>query len=79
MAERMLQLAAGHDGYLGVESCRDASSGVGITCSYWRTAEHAIAWKRQTEHLEAQKQGRAAWYSQYRVRVAVVEREYGWH
>lgn len=74
MAERMLTLAAEQDGYLGVESARD---GLGITVSYWRDLDAIRQWKQQAEHREAQRLGREQWYSNYRVRIAKVEREYG--
>lgn len=74
-AERMEALAAEQPGYLGIESARGAD-GFGITVSYWRTEGDARAWKRQSEHLVAQADGRTRWYSQYRVRVATVTREY---
>ncbi|WP_369335832.1 antibiotic biosynthesis monooxygenase [Halomonas sp. ND22Bw] len=74
MAERMLALAAGQPGFLGVESARED---VGITVSYWSDPEAIRGWKAQVEHREAQRLGREVWYSRYRVRVARVEREYG--
>ena len=73
-AARMEELAAEQPGFLGIESAR---SGLGITVSYWASAEHARAWKRVSEHLLAQQAGRERWYRGYRVRVATVEREYG--
>lgn len=74
MAERMMQLAAQQPGYLGVESAR---AGLGITVSYWRSLDEIAAWKRVVDHQEAQRRGRADWYSAYRTRIAKVEREYG--
>ncbi|MEO2027757.1 MAG: antibiotic biosynthesis monooxygenase, partial [Fuerstiella sp.] len=38
MAERMTELAAQQDGFLGVESVRE-EVGTGITVSYWRDRE----------------------------------------
>ena len=73
MSARMLELAARQPGYLGVESARE---GLGLTVSYWRDADAARAWKEVAEHLVAQRLGRQRWYRDYRVRVAVVEREY---
>lgn len=75
-AERMLELAAEQEGFLGVESARD---GLGITLSYWRDLDAIQRWKQQSEHLDAQRRGRSDWYSQYRVRIARVEREYGFN
>jgi heme-degrading monooxygenase HmoA len=73
-ADEMERLAAGQPGYLGIESAREA---VGITVSYWVSAEHARAWKAVAEHRLAQQRGRAVWYRTYRVRIATVERDYG--
>ncbi|MDC8784837.1 antibiotic biosynthesis monooxygenase family protein [Roseateles koreensis] len=75
--ERMAALAAEQTGYLGVESARDAS-GLGITISYWRSEADIAAWRRHAEHQLARDQGRRDWYQHYTVRVAKVERAYGW-
>jgi len=76
MAERMAALAATQPGFLGVESARGAD-GLGITVSYWRDEASIAAWKRDTEHQQAQRAGRQVWYADYQVRVARVERAYG--
>lgn len=76
MAERMADLGARYDGFLGLESVRGAD-GLGITVSYWRDEQALLAWKRDTEHQKAQLGGRDAWYSAYEVRIAKVERAYG--
>ncbi|MDN6858556.1 antibiotic biosynthesis monooxygenase [Pseudomonas sp. CAN2814] len=75
-AERMLELAAQQDGFLGVESARGAD-GLGITVSYWRDEAAIRQWKQQSEHRAAQQAGRSDWYSTFRVRISRVEREYG--
>ena len=74
MSMRMDELAAQQSGYLGHETARDD---VGITVSYWVDEDAARAWKQVAEHLVAQQRGREVWYSDYRVRVASVLREYG--
>jgi len=74
MANRMVELAAQQDGFLGIESARED---VGITVSYWSDLESIKAWKMNVEHLQAQKKGRENWYSNFRIRIAKVEREYG--
>jgi heme-degrading monooxygenase HmoA len=77
MSRRMEELARSQVGFLGMESARGAD-GFGITVSYW-TDEAAIgAWRRNAEHLTAQSRGRREWYSEYSIRVARVERSYGW-
>ena len=74
MSERMLALAAEQDGFLGVESARE---GVGITVSYWRDLSAIKAWKTHAEHTIARERGRAQWYERFKVRIARVERDYG--
>ena len=77
MADEMVALAADQPGYLGAESVRDAT-GLGITMSYWRSEADIAAWRRHAEHQLARDRGRQAWYSHYAVRIAKVERVYGW-
>ena len=74
IADRMLALAKQQSGFLGVESARE---NVGITVSYWSDLQSIKNWKANTEHLEAQKNGRKIWYSSFKVRISKVERDYG--
>src|SRR4051794_12282273 len=76
MSARMDALAAEQPGYLGIERARD---GLGITVSYWVDEPSAQAWKRVAARLVAQQRGRDTCYAVYRVRVAVVPRDYGPH
>ena len=75
-AHRMVDLGSRYEGFLGIESVRGAD-GLGITVSYWRDEAALLAWKRDTEHQKAQRGGREAWYERFEVRVAKVERAYG--
>lgn len=76
MSQRMADLGSRYDGFLGIESARGAD-GVGITVSYWRDEAAILAWKRDAEHQKAQRGGQHTWYEHYEVRVAKVERAYG--
>ncbi len=75
MATRMVELAAEQPGFLGVESARES---MGITVSYWANLDSIKAWRENAEHVIAREQGRDAWYSEYKTRIAKVERDYGW-
>lgn len=77
-AERMVDLGSKEEGFLGIESSRDAE-GNGITVSYWRSLEDIKRWKANAEHSEAQANGRKKWYSNYKTRIAKVERDYGFN
>jgi heme-degrading monooxygenase HmoA len=73
MADKMVDLASEQDGFLGVDSARND---VGITVSYWRDEESIKEWKLNSMHTIARERGRSEWYSQFRVRIARVERDY---
>jgi heme-degrading monooxygenase HmoA len=76
MADAMAALASKQPGYLGVDSAR-GPDGVGITVSYWATAEAIVEWKAVAEHAVAQRLGRERWYEAFELRVCRVERAYG--
>ena len=76
LAKKMLELAAAQPGFLGVESAREAN-GLGITVSYWRSRAEIAAWKQHSEHQLAQQRGRTEVYTDFRLRIAVVESESG--
>ena len=75
-SDQMVALASRQDGFLGVESARDAG-GLGITVSYWRDEAAIKAWRAHADHRTAQAAGKSRWYRAYRVRICRVEREYG--
>ena len=72
---RMQAYARAQAGYLGREAAE--ANRFEITISYWRDLDSIAAWRRQLDHQGAQRLGRERWYESYRVRIARVEREYG--
>jgi heme-degrading monooxygenase HmoA len=74
-AQRMVELAQGMPGYLGIESAR-GDDGFGITVSYWRDEASIAGWRKYGEHRLAQERGKLEWYSHYELRIARVERAY---
>jgi len=74
-AARMIELAADMPGFLGIDAARER--GVGITVSYWESEDAIARWKADAEHTVVRETGRARWYSAYELRVARVERSYG--
>lgn len=68
------QLAEKQDGFLGFEAARD---GMGLFISYWKNEEAIREWKKEMSHQMAQKRGREEWYEKFHVRIAKVERAYG--
>ncbi|WP_420603725.1 antibiotic biosynthesis monooxygenase family protein [Flagellimonas sp.] len=73
MADKMEELARQQPGFIDFESARD---GIGISVSYWDSLEAIANWKANMGHLVAQRKGVKEWYSWYKVRVCLVEREY---
>jgi len=73
VAQQMENLAKQQKGYLGIETARDK---LGITVSYWESLEAIATWKANTDHIFAQQKGIKDWYSWYKVRICLVEREY---
>jgi heme-degrading monooxygenase HmoA len=46
--------------------------------AYWESEESILAWRRHAEHTAARERGRSDWYDHFELRVAKVERAYGW-
>ncbi|MEZ4918272.1 MAG: antibiotic biosynthesis monooxygenase [Saprospiraceae bacterium] len=74
-AQRMVDLAAEQDGFLGLEST--GNDELSITVSYWRDEASILKWKKNSEHQLAQEMGRSDFYQAYHTRVCKVERAYG--
>jgi heme-degrading monooxygenase HmoA len=70
---RMLELASGMPGFLGIESARNPE-GLGITVSYWESEEAIKNWRTHAEHLVVQRKGRENFYEWYESRVGKIER-----
>lgn len=74
MADRMVELARQQDGFLGIESARDE---LGISVSYWRDLESIRKWRDNLEHMAARRLGHEKWYTSFKTRISLVERDYG--
>jgi heme-degrading monooxygenase HmoA len=71
-------LLDGIDGFLSIERFRSLSiPGKILSLSFWRDEEAVASWRRTEAHRIAQGQGRAGIFSDYRLRVASVNRDYG--
>jgi heme-degrading monooxygenase HmoA len=72
-AQQMLELASRQPGFLGYETARQD---IGVSVSYWSSLEAIKAWKENSQHQQVQRRAKG-WYKLFRVRVCLVEREYG--
>ena len=50
-----------------------------LSLSFWRDEEAVKRWRTETDHRQAQTQGRHGIFDDYRLRVAKVLRDYGMH
>ncbi len=76
MSDKMVNLASKQDGFLGVESVKEE---LGITVSYWKDLASIKNWKDNAEHSVAQAKGKTDWYKAFKIRIAKVERDYGFN
>ena len=73
MSELVSEIVKSQPGFLGIES---AVSEIGISVSYWKDLESIRLWQQNADHIKAKAKGKEVWYSQYKVRIAKVEKEY---
>jgi heme-degrading monooxygenase HmoA len=78
MAAEMEELVSRQPGFLRMTSVRDPGTREGITVAWFTDEESVRRWREQAEHQTAQRLGREAFYEEYAVTVATVEREYRW-
>lgn len=66
------------EGFISIERFQSLSSPDKLlSLSFWRDEEAVQRWRQLAEHRNAQAQGRAAVFADYRLRVAGVIRDYG--
>ena len=66
------------DGFISVERFESLTQpGKILSLSFWRDEAAIMAWRKVAEHRKAQSAGRARHFSNYRLRVASVIRDYG--
>jgi len=66
------------DGFISVERFQSLTTpGKLLSLSFWRDEEAVAAWRNQARHRATQAQGRSGVFSNYRLRVAAIIRDYG--
>ena len=66
------------DGFISVERFQSLTEpGKLLSLSFWRDEEAVRSWRNQLKHRESQAVGRAGIFSNYRLRIASVLRDYG--
>jgi heme-degrading monooxygenase HmoA len=66
------------DGFISIERFESLTTkGKYLSLSFWRDEEAIRKWRNLAEHRGAQEKGRHRVFSDYRIRVANVARDYG--
>ena len=66
------------DGFVSIERFESLTTpGKVLSLSFWRDEQAVAAWRQLNEHRDAQRTGREDVFSDYRLRVASVLRDYG--
>ncbi len=68
------------DGFISIERFESLSQpGKILSLSFWRDEEAGKEWRNVAEHRQAQRDGRNGIFSDYRLRIASVIRNYSMH
>jgi len=66
------------DGFISVERFQSLTEpGKLLSMPFWRDEQAVRSWRNQLKHRESQAAGRAGIFSNYRLRIASVLRDYG--
>lgn len=66
------------DGFLSIERFESlAQPGKLLSLSFWRDEAAVTAWRNGTRHRSVQAEGRMSVFTDYRLRIAHVVRDYG--
>lgn len=78
LAATMREELAEVDGFVSVERFESLTNpGKLLSISFWRDEAAVDAWRRREKHRAMQRLGRGGLFSDYRLRVAHVLRDYG--
>jgi len=68
------------EGFISVERFQSITDSAKIlSLSFWKDEESVKQWRNLEVHRQAQSEGRKLIFQDYRLRIAVVSRDYGMH
>ena len=80
MAAELKPLLEKADGFISIERFESLyTPGKLLSLQFWRDDAALTAWRNVHEHRAAQSIGRAGLFTDYRLRIASVIRDYGMH
>lgn len=78
IAGQLLPMVEEIDGFLSIERFESLTQpGKILSLSFWRDEKAIGEWRNIAEHRQAQHEGRNSIFSDYRLRIAEVSRDYG--
>lgn len=78
LAEALKGSLTNHEGFISIERFESITQpGRYLSLSFWQDEQAVQNWRNQQAHRMAQQEGRAQIFSDYRLRVASVIRDYG--
>ncbi|VEB97813.1 Antibiotic biosynthesis monooxygenase [Cedecea lapagei] len=78
LAAELKPLLAEIEGFISIERFQSLSEpGKILSLSFWRDEDAVQQWRNRELHRSVQQQGRSAIFTDYRLRVASVIRDYG--
>jgi len=78
LAEDLKRSLMNMDGFISIERFESLTRpGRYLSLSFWRDEQSARNWRNVDAHRMAQREGRSQIFSDYRLRVATVIRDYG--
>ncbi len=78
VADRMRELAQAMPGFISIKTFA-APDGERVSLVEFDSEANHNAWRDHPAHREAQRLGRERFYSEYRIQVGQVERDYGFN
>ncbi|PLY07680.1 MAG: antibiotic biosynthesis monooxygenase [Arcobacter sp.] len=64
-------------GFISIERFQSlVNEGKLLSLSFWENEESLLVWKKNIDHMSAQKKGRDSIFKDYRIRIAKIERDY---
>lgn len=77
IADRMRELVQSMPGFVSIKTFT-APDGERVSVVEFDSETTHNAWREHPAHREAQRLGRERFYSEYRIQVGRVEKDYGW-
>ena len=77
IAAKLKELLVTMPGFISIERFESlVNEGKLLSLSFWESKEDIAYWKKNLDHMNAQSQGRAKLFKDYRIRLAEVYKDY---